>query len=206
MPILSDGLLELTLVAQHVAEIVVRLKEAGLESDSALILCRRLIELALPLEDETQVVVGLGKIGAESDRVLEMCRGLVELALAEQDVAQVIVRFGDVGPNRQNLAISRGRLDQPPGTMFAERQGNQGVKLGLRAGRLAGRRHQVLSSLVCHDSDPIIASRPWRRESAPRRRASRLHGLGNPLKDVRPSAERGLAEESHAGIPGRVVA
>ena len=66
------------------------------------------------------------------------------------------MHLGDVGPQRKNLAISRGSLGQPPGTMFALGQGNEGVQLGWLSGRRAGRRHQRLSSLVAGNLRPII--------------------------------------------------
>ena len=107
------------------------------------------------MEDAAQAVVRLEEAGPESHRPLELGRRFVELALAREHVAQVVVRLGDVGPQRKNLAISRGRLGQPPGTMLALCQGHESIQLGRPCGRLAGRRHQVLSSLTAGSSDQL---------------------------------------------------
>ena len=57
-----------------------------------------------------------------------MRQGLVEFALRPQNAAQVVVHLGEVGTQRKNLAISRGRLGQPPGTMVALGLRNESVE------------------------------------------------------------------------------
>ena len=146
---------ELALQAEDAPQVVVRLGQIRPQSDRLLKPCRGLVELALLPEDVAQVVVRLEEAGLESHRSLVLGRRFVELALVQQHVAQIVVHLGDVGPQRKNLAISRGSLGQPPGTMFALCQGNESIQLGWLSGRLAGRRHQVLSSLAAGYSDQL---------------------------------------------------
>ena len=67
---MSDGLLEschrpleLPLLRQQDAQVVVRFGKAGPQGDRLLEACRRFAGLARSPEDDAQVVVGLGDIG-----------------------------------------------------------------------------------------------------------------------------------------------
>ena len=93
-------------------------------------MCQGLVELALIPECDAQVVVRVDVLRPESQRLLVTCHRFVKLSQAQQRIAQVVVRFGEVGPNRKNLAISNGRLGEPPRTMFTLCQGNEGLELG----------------------------------------------------------------------------
>ena len=100
------------------------LGEIWLESQRLLIVGQRFVESSLQAADYSQVEVGHDEAGLASHRLLVLDRCFVELALGRKHVAQV-VHFGEAGLEGKNLAIGRGSLGQPPGTMFALCQGNQ---------------------------------------------------------------------------------
>src|SRR6266542_2302240 len=92
------GLDELLLVAQGIAEVVVRQSEIGLEGDGlaeeTLGLGRLLLMVA---QVSTEVVVGHGEIGLELDGLAEGIGRLVKLLLVSQGSAEIVVRVGKIG-------------------------------------------------------------------------------------------------------------
>ena len=143
---LGRRLVELALLSQHVAQVVVRLGKIRPKSNRLPIPCHGLVELALLVKMLPRLLCAWKRPGLRATAV-ESGRRFVELALVREHVAQVVVRLGDVGPQRENLPISRGGLGQPPRAMFALRQGNESVQLGWLSGSGTRRRHPVSFSL-----------------------------------------------------------
>ena len=131
-------------LAQHRSQVAVRLGKIWPQRDGSPIAGHGLIELAQAVEDVAQAVVGLNQLGLEIGGTLVMSHRFGELTLLLQHVAQVVVDLGDVGPQRQHLAIGRGRLGQSTGKMFALGQRKESPQITGRWRCLAGRRHQGL--------------------------------------------------------------
>ena len=79
--------------------------------------------------------------------MLILGRCFVELALDQQHIAEEAVDLGDVGPQRENLAIRRRSLGQPPG-LCSLRQGSKSIQLGWLGGVGLDVVIRVLSSLA----------------------------------------------------------
>ena len=102
--VFGDGLVELALVRQGVAEVVVGLGVVRLEPDRRAVFGDGLVELALVSPGRCRGCCGLGVVGLEPDRRAEFGDGLVELALVSQGDAEVGVGDGVVGLEPDRLA------------------------------------------------------------------------------------------------------
>ncbi len=154
LPVVDRRFVEFALVLEHVAQVVVCLGNLRRQSERLLEPSHGLVEFALAPEDVAQVIVCLEEARFKSRGLLILGCRFVQSALLDEHVAQVVVDLGGVGPQRERLAIGRGSLGQPPGTMFALCQGEQRIKFAGPSGRWAGRGHRCLSSLAAGDSDP----------------------------------------------------
>ena len=101
MRYLGDRLVQLPLVAQGVAEVVVGLGVVGLEPERRAVLGDRLVQLPLIAQGNAEVVVGLGEVGLEADRLAVLGDRLVQLPLAAQGAAEVGVGRGESGLSRR---------------------------------------------------------------------------------------------------------
>ena len=87
--VFGDRLVELALVRQGEAEVVVGSGEVGLEPDRLAVFGHGLVQLALVSQGDAEVVMGTGVVGLEPDRLAVFGDRIVKLALLLQGVAEV---------------------------------------------------------------------------------------------------------------------
>ena len=153
----GDGLVELPLVHQGVAEVVVGFGEVGLEPDRGAVFGDGLVELALVLSGRCRGCCGPGVVGLEPDRRAEFGDGLVELALGRQGVAEVVVGIGVVGLEPDRLA--EGNFS---GGIVVLDVAEDSAEVGVGSARSG------LSRIAVRNSAMASSSLPWSLRALPR--------------------------------------
>src|SRR5262245_58380046 len=110
-PIRRDGLVELALPSQRIAEVVMGLSEVGLDADRLAMCDNRLVELALRSQCEPEAVMGLSEVGPGRDRLATLHPRLLELALRSQCEPEVAMGLSEVELDRLvELALAPQRV------------------------------------------------------------------------------------------------
>ncbi len=106
----GDGLIELSLVFQGNAKIVVRFGEVGPEGDGLAKGGDGPVELSSFCQGTAEIVVGFGKVGVKGDGLAIGGDGLIELCFILQGTAEITVGFSEVGLKGDGLPIGGDRL------------------------------------------------------------------------------------------------
>ena len=110
----GDGLVQLLLVGQGVAEVVVGVGQLRIEFDGLAVGGDGLVQLLLALQSVAEVVVGIGVLRVEFDGLAVGSDGLVQLLLGVQGVAEVVVGIGELRVEFDGLAVAGDGLVQLP--------------------------------------------------------------------------------------------